>query len=73
MPETPTRPAAATKDRQWYVAQTQPRKERLALEHLGRQGFTSFLPLVKRPRKTAGKVAFASTPLFPGYIFLLRP
>ncbi len=53
----------------WYVAQTQPGKERLAREHLERQGFASFLPLIKRPLKSARKVTFANRPLFPGYIF----
>lgn len=57
-------------NRLWYVAQTQPRKEVLALEHLQRQGFLGFLPLVKRPQKRAAKVVFASTPLFPNYIFV---
>lgn len=54
----------------WYVAQTQPKKERLAREQLERQEFVSFLPMVKRLRKGAVGAQYASKPLFPGYIFV---
>lgn len=62
--------ANAGEGRQWYVVQAQPRKEKLALAHLERQGFSCFLPLVKRPLKKAGKATFALNPFFPGYLFV---
>ena len=54
----------------WFVAQCGPSRERLAQQHLGRQGFRTFLPAVKRPRKSVGKKAWADEVLFPGYIFV---
>ncbi|NTZ43837.1 transcription/translation regulatory transformer protein RfaH [Altererythrobacter sp. SALINAS58] len=56
--------------RHWYAAQTQPRKERLALTHLGRQSFTAQCPFVRRPRRVGGRVQNALEPLFPGYVFV---
>lgn len=53
----------------WYVVQTQPRKERLALAHLERQGFTCFLPEVNRPTSALKTSSLAVSALFPGYLF----
>ena len=54
----------------WFVAQCGSSRERLAEQHLGRQGFRTFLPAVRRPRKSADKKAWANEALFPGYIFV---
>lgn len=46
----------------WYVAQTQPGRDRTAQEHLRRQAFSVFLPVIlERDRES---------PLFPGYLFV---
>lgn len=47
----------------WYVAQTHPRHETVALAHLRRQRFNGFLPLIKTARGVL-------SPLFPGYLFV---
>lgn len=70
MQETPEQSTGEVRGRQWYVVQSQPRKERLALQHLERQGFAGFLPFIKRVGKAFGKTALTSTPLFPGYVFV---
>lgn len=46
----------------WYVAQTQPGRDRTAAEHLRRQAFSVFLPVVLERDRTI--------PLFPGYLFV---
>jgi len=54
----------------WYVVQTKPRKENLAIENLQRQGFTAYCPqtiLTKRRRHHWEKVI---EPLFPRYLFV---
>ncbi|MWV26962.1 transcription termination/antitermination NusG family protein [Aurantiacibacter rhizosphaerae] len=54
----------------WYAVQAQPGRERLAFEHLDRQGFRAFLPAVKRPRRIGTKHVMATSALFPGYLFV---
>lgn len=54
----------------WYVAQTQPRKELLAAQHLGAQGFTTFCPFRSRPPARHGRQARTNEPLFPCYLFV---
>lgn len=52
-----------------FVAQTKQRKEQVAQVNLERQGFSTFLPLIKgnrSPTQKSGRL----TPLFPGYIFV---
>jgi transcriptional antiterminator RfaH len=50
----------------WYVAQTQPGGQSLALLHLLRQGFQAYVPMM-RQRRGAETIA---VPLFPGYVFI---
>ena len=54
----------------WYVVQTHPNKENLALFHLNRQGFQVWLPRVERVVKHARQVKRVHRPLFPGYLFV---
>lgn len=58
----------------WFVAQTKPRQERLALLNLERQGYRVHLPLVPQgltgsTGAAASVVCAAPQILFPGYIF----
>jgi transcriptional antiterminator RfaH len=62
----------------WYLAQTKPRQEEIALVNLERQGYLVKLPRVtslRRPSKRAvrlppgPKTPQATQVLFPGYIF----
>lgn len=48
----------------WYCAQSLPHSERLACEHLKRQAFTHFLPVMDRDEDEK------NPPLFPGYLFV---
>jgi transcriptional antiterminator RfaH len=54
----------------WFTVYTKPRQERVAIEHLERQGFSCFLPMAINPyqRRSARKPRIE--PLFPRYLFL---
>ena len=54
----------------WFAVFTRPRQERIALEHLERQGFQCFLPMAINPyqKRTARQTRIE--PLFPRYLFL---
>jgi transcriptional antiterminator RfaH len=54
----------------WYVVYTKPNAERLAVAHLGRQGFTSYCPHFSRTRRHAGREEKVLRPLFPRYLFV---
>lgn len=54
----------------WYVVQTQPNRENLALAHLVRQGFDVWLPHIERITRHARRVKSIRRPLFPGYLFI---
>ncbi len=54
----------------WYLVHTKPRQEQTALEHLERQGYSCYLPLLSCERKRAGSVGIASEALFPRYLFI---
>ncbi len=56
---------------QWYVVQTRPHAELEAQGHLRRQGFTTYLPKLIKPRRHARRVDMVSRPLFPRYLFVL--
>lgn len=51
----------------WFVLSTHARGERRAAYELGRQAFTTYLPL--RAAEGAEKLRLRDAPLFPGYIF----
>ena len=53
-----------------YAVRTKPRQEAQALDHLERQAFTTYLPLIKTPRRRLGKWQSSVEPLFPGYLFV---
>lgn len=54
----------------WYAVQTKSRGERIAVENLNRQGFTTHLPLIKAARHRRGRWQGTIEPLFPGYLFV---
>lgn len=53
----------------WYVAHTKPRQERVAQEHLLRQGYSVYLPLLKTFKSIRNRQDARFEPLFPRYIF----
>jgi len=54
----------------WAVVNTQPHRERMALENLVRQAFKAYCPLVRRRIRHARRVHEVLRPLFPGYLFV---
>lgn len=56
--------------KRWYVAHTQPHKEHLAIAHLQRQQFRTFLPCFLKRRSHAGRIDHVLAPLFPRYAFV---
>ena len=54
----------------WYVVQTHPHAEAKAALHLGRQGFTTYLPRHLKQRRHARRIEKVTAPLFPRYLFV---
>jgi transcriptional antiterminator RfaH len=54
----------------WIVATTHPHSEAIAREHLVRQGFTTYCPMIRKRRSHARRVDTVLRPLFPSYIFV---
>lgn len=54
----------------WFVVETQPRAERLAVSHLERQGFPALCPHFRKTRRHARRVQSVLAPVFPGYAFV---
>jgi len=54
----------------WAVVNTQPHKERIALDNLQRQEFRPYCPLIRRLRGRGRRGSEVLRPLFPGYIFV---
>ena len=55
----------------WYVAMTQPHKERYAAVNLANQGFRHFLPLQWATRRHARQFRTVLAPVFPRYVFII--
>ena len=56
--------------RQWVVLNTQPHRERLAIDNLERQSFTAYCPMIVKRIRHARRTFEAPRPLFPGYVFV---
>jgi transcriptional antiterminator RfaH len=54
----------------WACARLVPHQERLALFHLERIGFATYLPRLRERRISRGRRIVVTPPLFPGYCFL---
>lgn len=63
---------AATSGMPWYVAQTKPRQENLALGNLLRQGYGAYVPKLKVVRRCRGRQLARLEPMFPAYV-LFQP
>lgn len=60
----------ATSNERWFAVHTLPRKETMAICHLERQGFGTFLPRFSAIRRHARKQDTVLTALFPRYAFV---
>ena len=54
----------------WHLIHTKIRQEQRALEHLQRQGFDCFLPLVRSEKLHGGALQPVEEPLFPRCLFI---
>ena len=54
----------------WVCARLVPHQERIALFHLGRLGYQTYLPRLREWRRSHGRKIEVRPPLFPGYLFL---
>lgn len=54
----------------WLVATTHANSEATARTNLERQGYSVYLPMIRKRRSHARKVEMVLRPLFPGYIFI---
>ena len=53
----------------WYVAYTQPKSEKIAVNNLDRQGFQTYCPQYKAFKKTAAGSVCLLEVMFPRYVF----
>lgn len=56
--------------KRWYCVHTKPRNELTAEEHLERQGYEIFLPLIRQSRRRRGKWVEVVEPMFTRYLFV---
>ncbi len=54
----------------WAVVNTQPSREALALQHLRRQDFEAYCPMISKRLKLAHRYTEVARPLFPSYLFV---
>lgn len=54
----------------WIVVSCHAHKEATALEHLRRQDFTSYCPMLRRQVRHARRTYLSVRPLFPSYVFV---
>ena len=53
----------------WFALQVRGRQEFNISEHLGSNGYESFLPLYKSSKRWSDRIKQVDSPLFPGYVF----
>ena len=54
----------------WYLIYSKPREEKLAEDHLDRQGYKVYLPLISGRKKQRGRTIKIIQPMFPRYLFI---
>ncbi len=54
----------------WFAVQTKPRREKLALQHLGNQGFETYCPLYRTIRRIGRRSTSVLEPMFASYVFV---
>ncbi len=56
--------------RSWYLVYTKPKQEKLSQENLQRQGYETYLPLMRERKRRRGKIVQAIEPMFSRYLFI---
>ena len=59
-----------TTELSWWVVQTKPQGEVLAIEHLHEQNFTTYCPMYQKETLRGRQVKVTTTPLFARYVFV---
>lgn len=54
----------------WIVIRSHPHREQQATEHLVRQGFQTYCPVIRKTVRHARRATTTLRPLFPGYLFV---
>lgn len=54
----------------WCLIHTKPKQEMIAGEHLKRQNYCVYLPILQKHRSRTGKRVNTTSPLFPRYLFV---
>jgi len=54
----------------WYLLYSKPRQEGVAVENLKRQGYETYLPLIRTRRRRQGQYVSLVEPMFPRYLFI---
>jgi transcriptional antiterminator RfaH len=54
----------------WYLIQTKPRSEKVALENLTNQGYECYLPMMRVEKIINKQIEVQKVPLFPRYLFI---
>jgi transcriptional antiterminator RfaH len=54
----------------WYLVYAKPRQEAVARTNLARQGYQTYLPLVRQTSKRQGRRVSVVGPMFPRYLFI---
>ena len=62
--------ATGSREKRWYLVYAKPRQEQLAKDNLDRQGYSTYLPLLRTPRKRLGRRIIRIEPMFPRYFFI---
>ena len=54
----------------WYLLYSKPRQEGVAVENLKRQGYETYLPLIRTRRRRQGQYVSLVEPMFPRYLLI---
>jgi len=57
-------------EKRWYLLYSKPKKEELARVNLERQGYPTYLPMMRTPRRRSGRRIIRVEPMFPRYLFI---
>ena len=55
----------------WYLVHTHPKSERRAEQHLGFQGFRTYVPCIRKTVRHARQLRTVTAPVFPRYAFII--
>jgi transcriptional antiterminator RfaH len=57
-------------ERNWYLVYSKPRMEQVAQENLQRQGYETYLPMLRQTRRRNGRYYDSIEACFPRYLFI---